>query len=149
VAKDDLITFLRQQQLRIPPELMSSPPRVLIVDDEVSVTKWLAQEIKAKHPEFEIFEANDGYSAGETVASCKPDVVVLDLRMPGLDGFEVCRHIKSKPETQDTAIIAVTAHHSDKARRRILDLGARAYLTKPLDIDALTSEVLSAMLERS
>jgi len=149
VAKEDLIAFLRRQQLPIPPELMESPRRVLVVDDEPAVTKWIAEEIKARHPEFEVLEANDGYSAGEIVASCRPDVVVLDLRMPGLDGFEVCRRIKSRKDTEDTAVIAITAHHSNNTRRRILESGARTYLTKPLDIDMLVSEVASAVSQRT
>ena len=149
VAKENLIAFLRRQQLPIPPELITTPPRVLIVDDEASVTQWIAGEIKAGHPDFEVFEANDGYRAGEIVASAKPDVVVLDLRMPGLDGFEVCRRIKGGQNAADTAVIAITAHHSKKAERRILEAGARAYFTKPLDADELLSEIVLALSERT
>ena len=86
--------------------------RILVVDDERSITDWVSQEIKAVHPDFEVFQANDGYAAGEIVTSSRPDVVILDLRMPGLDGFEVCQRIKEKEETKATAIIAITAHHS-------------------------------------
>ena len=145
VAKEDLIAFLRRQKLPVPPELSPPPPRVLAVDDEESVTAWLTEEIKAAHPDFEILEANDGYSAGEIVALSKPDVVILDLRMPGIDGFEVCRRIKSREETKDISIIAITAHPSDEAQRRILEAGATAYLAKPLDIEALLAEVESAL----
>jgi len=149
VAKEDLVAFLRRQQLPVPPELISSPPRVLVVDDEAAVTKWIAEEIRARRPEYEVFEANDGYSAGEIVASAKPDVVILDLRMPGLDGFEVCRRIKAGQNTRDTAVIAITAHHSKKVERRILESGARAYFTKPLDADELLSEIVLALSERT
>ena len=146
VAKEDLIAFLRRQKLPIPPELQTTP-RILVVDDEQSITEWVAQEIKAEHPNFEIFQANDGYAAGEIVASSNPDVVILDLRMPGLDGFEVCHRIKAKEETKTTAIIAITAHHSQKAEHRILESGARAYFKKPLDIDVLIAEVESALAD--
>jgi len=146
VAKEDLIAFLRRQELPIPPELQTTP-RILIVDDEQSVTEWVAMEIKAKHPEFEIHQANDGYAAGEIVSSSKPDVVILDLRMPGLDGFEVCQRIKTKEETKAIAIIAMTAHHSQKAENRILECGARAYFKKPLDITALIAEVESSLAD--
>lgn len=124
-----------------------TPPsaRVLVVDDEPSVTAWLAEEIKAMHPEFEVLEPNDGYSAGETVASSRPNVIILDLRMPGIDGFDVCRRIKSQEETRDISVIAMTAHPSEKARHGILEAGAVAYFTKPLDVEALLAEVESAM----
>ena len=145
VAKEDLIAFLRRQNLPIPPELSPPPPRVLVVDDEDSVRAWLAEEIKAALPDFEIFEASDGYSAGEIVALSKPDVVILDLRMPGVDGFEVCRRIKSRSETKDISVIAITAHPSDEVQRRILEAGATAFFTKPLDIEALLAEVESVL----
>lgn len=149
VAKDDLVAFLRRQQLPVPPELITTPTRVLVVDDESSVTGWIAGEIKAAHPDFELFEANDGYQAGEIVASAKPDVVILDLRMPGLDGFDVCRRIKAGQETKNTAVIAITAHHSKKAEKTILEAGARAYFTKPLNVKELLSEIVLALSERT
>ena len=148
VAKEDLIAFLRRQNLPVPSELSPPPPRVLVVDDEKSVTAWLAEEIKARHPDFEMFEANDGYSAGEIVALSKPDVVILDLRMPGIDGFEVCWRIKSKEETKNITVIAITAHPSDEVQRRIREAGATAYFAKPLDIEALLAEVESALVRR-
>ena len=145
VAKEDLVAFLRRQKLPVPPELMATPLRVLVVDDEPSVAAWIAEEIGEKHPDFEIFEANDGYAAGEIVASSKPNVIILDLRMPGIDGFEVCRRIKSREETREISVIAITAHHSKKAQRQILEAGALAYFVKPLDIEALLAEVESAL----
>ncbi|MBC8374246.1 MAG: response regulator [Planctomycetes bacterium] len=144
VAKEDLIAFLRRQKLPIPPELQTTP-RILIVDDEQSVTEWIAQEIKSAYPNFEIFQANDGYAAGEMVASAKPDVVILDLRMPGMDGFEVCRRIKSREETKEISVIAITAHPSDEVQHRILEAGATVCFTKPLDVEVLLAAVESAL----
>jgi len=146
VAKEDLIAFLRRQGLPIPPELQTTP-RILIVDDEQSVTEWIAQEIKSAYPNFEVFQANDGYAAGEIMTSAKPDVVILDLRMPGMDGFEVCRRIKAKEETKATAVIAMTGHHSEKTENLIRESGARACFKKPLDIAALIAEVQSALAD--
>ena len=148
VAKEDLIAFLRRQKLPVPPELNPPPLRVLVVDDEDSVTRWLAEEIKAIHPDYEVLEANNGYTAGEIIALSKPNVVILDLRMPGIDGFEVCQRIKSREETKDISVIAITAHHSDEIQRRICEAGATAYFTKPLDIEALLAEVESALTEQ-
>lgn len=145
VTKEDLIAFLRQQGLPVPSELKAPPLRVLIVDDEAAVTSWLADEISDRHSDFEVLQANDGYAAGEIVASAKPDVVILDLRMPGMDGFEVCRRIKSSTKTKQIAVIAITAHPSVEAHREIREAGATAYLTKPLDIEALMAEVDAAL----
>jgi len=145
VAREDLIAFLRRQKLPVPPELSPPPPRVLIVDDENAVTTWLAEELREAYPEFEILEATDGYSAGEIVTMSKPNVVILALRMPGIDGFEVCKRIKSREETKEITVIAITAHPSDDVQQRILEAGATACFSKPLDLEALLAEVTSAL----
>ncbi|MDD4891750.1 MAG: response regulator, partial [Phycisphaerae bacterium] len=89
--------------------------------------------------------ANDGFSAGEIIATARPQVVVLDLRMPGMDGFEVCRKIMARPETASTVVIAMTALHSAKAKKEIIDCGADVYLTKPLDKEVLLASVDAAV----
>ena len=148
VEADDLVAFLRRQNLPIPPELVSSTVTVLIVDDEEAVARWIADEIAQVHPDYEILQAHDGFSAGELVGSVRPDAVILDLRMPGMDGYEVCRYIKSKEEARDTAIIAITAYHSPEAEERILACGADVLLTKPLDPHRLRSELDEALSRR-
>ncbi len=148
VAVADLVDLLRRQKLPIPPELKPSPPRILIVDDEESFTHWLAGEIKAEHPDYDVLEAHDGFAAGELVGSLKPHVVFLDLRMPGMDGFEVCQQIKSKEETKDTVVIAMTAYPSEKSKRRILDCGAQTYMVKPLEIDVAMKELEACLARR-
>lgn len=145
IEEDDFIRFLHQQQFRIPPELQPSALKILIVDDETSFTKWLAEEIGERYPQSEVSVAHDGYSAGETVGLVKPAVIILDLHMPGLDGFEVCRRIKANPHTMQAAVIAVTADPDPQFKARIMKLGARACLTKPFDVDALVAEIDKAL----
>jgi len=145
VQVEDLLAFLQRQNLPIPSELQPPGRSVLIVDDEESVSAWIAEEVKAEFPDCEVHQANNGFSAGELVASLRPLVVILDLRMPGMDGFEVCRRIKSKKETQDIVVIAVTGQHSPKAEKRILECGAKVCLGKPLDRAALMRELASAL----
>ena len=65
--------------------------------------------------------------------------------MAEIDGFEICRHIKSREETKEISVIAITAHPSDEVERRIIEAGATACFTKPLDIEALLAEVESAL----
>lgn len=148
VEATDLVEFLRRQGLRVPAELLSTFPKILIVDDEPTVTKWLAEEIREAFPEAEVLEANDGYAAGELVGTERPDVVVLDLRMPGMDGFEVCRRIKASETAKNTAVVAITAEPSPEAERRIRECGARSLLVKPLDTDLFIREVSAAIESR-
>ncbi len=145
IEKEDLIEFLRRQNLRIPRELLDGSPRILLVDDEPSVTRWIAQEIALAHPDWEVLEAHDGFTAGQIVGSQRPDVVVLDLRMPGLDGFAVCRRIKSSQAGRNVAVIAITAQPSADAGEAILRWGARACLAMPLVSRELLMVVADAL----
>ena len=145
VESHELVAFLDRQKLPIPPELTHKPPRVLVVDDEPSFAKWVVDEIHDLYPQCEVLVAHDGFAAGEIVATSKPDVVILDLKMPKMDGFEVCRRIKARTESQSTVVIAVTAYPSDEAEKRILQCGAQAYFPKPVDRDAMMSELAAVL----
>lgn len=141
VASEDLVRFLREHKMPVPKELHSAPVRVLIVDDEPAVTQLVRRAIESRHPEYEVTEAHDGFTAGTVVATLKPDVVVLDLRMPGMDGYEVCRLIKSQEVTRHAEVVAMTAYPSPEGEQRILSCGARICMTKPLDIAELMKHV--------
>ena len=141
VSTEDLLAFLKEHRMPIPPELATPPIRVLIVDDEPAVTQLVARAVKAAHPEFEVLEANDGFGAGTIVATLKPEVVILDLRMPGMDGFEVCRLIKSNETMKNCEVLAMTAYPSPQNERRILDCGARVCFSKPLDLPRLLKQI--------
>ncbi len=75
------------------------------------------------------------------VATLKPDVVVLDLRMPGMDGYEVCRMIKSQDATRHVEVIAMTAYPSPESHQQITECGARVCIGKPLDMALLIHKV--------
>jgi len=141
VAVEDLVQFLRKHKMPIPPELDTIPTRVLIVDDEPAITQLIARALRAAHPDYDIHEAHDGFRAGTLVATLKPDVVVLDLRMPGMDGYEVCRLIKSQDATRHAEVVAMTAYPSPESRQRIIECGARVCISKPLDMAQLLHEV--------
>lgn len=145
VAKADLLDFIRRHNLPVPAELVGAKPRILIVDDEPDVAKWMAGLVQEHHPDYEVKQAHDGFAAGEIVGSWWPNVVLLDLRMPGLDGYEVCRRIKSGPNGKDIAVIAITGDDSLQARGRIIECGAVACLTKPLDTDQLMVKINQAV----
>ncbi|HUS92921.1 MAG TPA: response regulator [Phycisphaerae bacterium] len=145
VATEDLVKFLREHKMPIPPDLDAAPTRILIVDDEPAITQLVAKAIKASMPECDVIEAHDGFRAGTITASLKPDVVILDLRMPGMDGYEVCRLIKSQEDTRAAEVIAMTAFPSPESEQQILACGARVCLDKPLDIPALLNEIKTSL----
>ena len=145
VNPDNLVSFLKAHQMPVPDELSPDAPRVLIVDDEPAIAQLVSQAIRNAHPNYDIHTASDGFQAGTILATVKPQLVILDLRMPGMDGFEVCKLIKGQPATRNTEVIAMTAYRSPENEQRILDAGARTCLSKPLDIEKLLSEVAAAV----
>ena len=92
--------------------------------------------------------AADGFEAGRLVATFRPDVVLLDLRMPGLDGFQVCRTIKGDSETAATVVIAMTGYHTVETEARIVECGAVRCLSKPIEPSAVAA-VIDAVLEQA
>jgi len=144
VAVDDLLKFLREHDMPMPPGLgapPAPPKRILVVDDEEAITQMIARAIRAQHPDYEVVEAQDGFRAGTIVATMKHNVVILDLRMPGIDGFEVCRQIKSHEDAKHAHVLAMTAYPSPESEKKILECGARICMHKPLNIDILLQEV--------
>ncbi|MCB1830511.1 MAG: response regulator [Gammaproteobacteria bacterium] len=111
--------------------------RVLIVDDELEWQELLTEVIGDAHEQVYIESAVDGFEAGRKVRWLKPDFVLLDLGMPGIDGIQLCHSIKADPETGSTRVIAITGSHTTENVNRLLEAGAEHCLAKPLDYDKL------------
>jgi CheY-like chemotaxis protein len=120
---------------------------VLVVDDEASIREVIAASLASRATQpYEVMTAADGFEAGRLVATFRPDVVLLDLRMPGLDGFHVCRTIKADPETSSTIVIALTGYHTPETEARIVECGAVRCLAKPIEPSVVASSI-DAVLE--
>ena len=141
VTQEDLLVFLRKHKMPIPPEMGNQPVRVLVVDDEPAITRMIAQAIRSAHPEYEVMEVHDGFHAGASLESFRPSLVLLDLRMPGLNGQEVCKLIKSRDQTKHIEVLAMTAYPSQDVESDVLESGARMCLTKPLKMDELVRHI--------
>jgi two-component system cell cycle response regulator len=115
--------------------------RVLIVDDILANVRLLEAKLAAEY--FEVVTAMNGVDALEAVQRTKPDIVLLDVMMPGIDGIEVCRRIKGNPLTQHIPIIMVTALDQPEDRVRGLEAGADDFLTKPVNDVSLFCRVKS------
>jgi two-component system cell cycle response regulator len=113
--------------------------RVLVVDDIVANVKLLGARLTAEY--FEVLSASSGPQALEICARERVDVVLLDVMMPGMDGFEVCRRLKSAPQTHHLPVIMVTALDQPSDRVQGLEAGADDFLTKPVDDIALITRV--------
>jgi excisionase family DNA binding protein len=142
VTEDEFRRF--QAAHRIPVERAAAPaeapPKILIVDDDASLvdTLWEALSWEGR---YKVEVAHDGYEGLIKVGSFAPRLLILDLRMPGLDGFQVCRRVKADPATRDTRILAITGHGGTSTREQILEAGADGFLTKPISLNDLHQEI--------
>ncbi len=109
--------------------------RVLLVDDDELIRELVATTLGTG--EFGILMAEDGPSALDVARDERPDLIFLDVAMPGIDGVEVCRLLRQDERTRNTVIVMLTARSSDADRQRALAAGANAYVVKPFSPLAL------------
>ncbi|HUV50101.1 MAG TPA: response regulator [Anaerolineae bacterium] len=103
--------------------------KILIVDDQQKVRALL--EVTISMGDFEILHASSGEEGLRKARECMPDIILLDVMMPGLDGIEVCRLLKKDPATKDIYIIMLTARGQQADKKKGFDAGADEYFTKP------------------
>ena len=149
IRREALLKFLRENNIPVHDDLDDSGVRILIVDDEKAVISVVRRFLERSQAPFEIEVAMDGYDAGHQVATFRPDVVFLDLKLPGLDGFEVCRRIKQDPQHSNTQIVAMTGYYDVDVAQRVVELGALLCLQKPFTPDDLRRALAKAGVEMS
>ena len=136
IRHDDFLAFLRKHQIPTPASLVDGKFSVLIVDDEQEIVDIIKTFLQ-RQDGYEISSASDGITALIEVGRVKPDLLILDIMIPGVDGIEVCRRIKAD-STNKTVIIAVSG--SPQNEKKILQSGADAFMSKPVDLDKLHAE---------
>ncbi len=149
VLRDDLLKFLESRNMPHIFNERTGPPKILIVDDEKNFTELIRDILLLDNPEYEIEVAHDGFRAGLLYGNYKPDVVLLDLMLPGVDGFEVCRQIKQSSGGGDTVVIAITGLDDPGHKDRILTLGASHFLQKPVDTSRVRDLVRQSIPARA
>ncbi len=141
ILREDLRHFIRKMGLPMPDELKYDKWRVLAVDDEPEVLDVLVRAFETEESgSYEVFRAVDGVTALIDVGRLKPDVLLLDIVLPGLDGIEVCRRIKENPHLT-TFVVAISGKATDEMREAVLAAGAQMFLEKPVSIHQLRREV--------
>jgi DNA-binding response OmpR family regulator len=122
-------------------------PRILIVDDEPNIV--LALEILMKREGYEIRTVGDGERAVEAAETFRPDLILLDVMMPRMDGFEVCQRIRADASLKDISIVMLTAKGREVEREKGLALGADLYITKPFSTREVVRKVKEMLASKS
>lgn len=121
---------------------MPDKKKILIVDDEPDIRELISTILGAED-EYELIEAVDGEDGLSKAAKNKPDLIILDLMMPRMDGLEVCRRLRGTPGISEIPVVILTVKTTYEARERGFSVGADMYLTKPFDPEELKSIVKS------
>jgi DNA-binding response OmpR family regulator len=129
----------------LPQPAQNMAPRVLVVDDSISIRRSLEQVLN--HAGFEVQLARDGIEALEMMLTSLPHVVVLDIEMPRLDGFELLSILHGSPQFEGVRVAILTSRATDKHRERAASLGASAYLVKPCPAETLIETVRTLVAE--
>ncbi|PKP49737.1 MAG: DNA-binding response regulator [Bacteroidetes bacterium HGW-Bacteroidetes-11] len=119
--------------------------RILLVDDEADILEFLSYNLRKEG--FEVKCARNGLEAMEISVQFKPDLIILDVMMPGMDGYEACRQIRSHPDLKETVIAFLTARGEDMSQVEGFDSGADDYIRKPVRPRVFISRV-KALLRR-
>jgi two-component system, OmpR family, response regulator VicR len=139
VKAEDLMAFLKEYNFPVPPGLgaVSGRKKVLIVDDDGIFAKMLSRAFGTRKDLYEVSVLHDGYQALLAVGKAPPDLLVIDVVMPVMDGPTVCRNIKADPANKGIRIIAVTGERLAPAAEKEVRKFCDSLLRKPLDVDQL------------
>lgn len=155
VYSEDLVDFLHSRGMRMPEELQRvleeqlEVDTILIVDDDRDLNNLMHQYLSKKHPDFEVYQAFDGFEAGRMLAEKKPGLVVLDIDLPGVNGHKLARSIKDASGVTKPLIIAVSGLDDPAEQEAILKEGADAFMAKPLELDGLDSRIQDLIRDRA
>lgn len=146
-AEEDVQQFARAYGHTLT-EADGNEARILIVDDDKQLSGYLRELLTTLPYNIEVEVADDGFAAGSMVLQFKPNIILLDLMMPGMDGFVVCKRLKSGQITRDIRVIAMTGFPSKENVERILLAGAETCLSKPVSKDTILNAIGMEFLER-
>jgi CheY-like chemotaxis protein len=115
--------------------------KILVVEDDPQFSAFIVEALETLDAETAIQCATDGFDAGRLVHSFQPHLVLLDLMLPGIDGFKICQQLREDPETSAVRVIAMTGYDSPENVSRILSAGAETCLAKPFSVDMLINAI--------
>ena len=138
----DLVAFMHKQGIPVPnEEPAEGKKRILVVDDDPIIVETIVQALEEDEFDYEVISASDGFEAGLQVNHFEPNLLILDIMMPDIKGYEVCKKIKENPATRDTKIIVLSAYLDEDKFKKMKENGADACYSKPLPLPQLKEEV--------
>ncbi len=150
VYHEDLISFIKDRGMKIPDELSGAAVNahwnsIIVVDDDKVLNEAIASFLHKNIPELTVYQSYDGFDAGTQIAKFKPGFIILDIDLPGIDGKEICKKIKSDESLGEPYIIIVTGLQDEDLNTQMLMLGADSFFKKPVDFFDILNEITGVM----
>ena len=148
VYPDDLVAFMKKKNIHIPDELLQTCHKsdekhiLLLVDDDKVWNDVMAKYLTTKLEDTNIIQAFDGFEAGALMVEKRPDLVVLDLDLPGIDGIRICKTIREEITFGKPSIIVTTALEDEGLEKKCLELGVCKFLKKPINLPMLAENLV-------
>ena len=147
IKKSDLEDFVKKHNMPVfglssnLDEEGKKMKKILVVDDDRVIVETLTAGLEEDPHEYEVITAADGFEAGIQVNHFKPDLLILDIMMPDIDGYEVCRKLKSSEETKHIRIVVLSGYLDEESYKKMREYGADLCFSKPLPLDKLKEEI--------
>ena len=143
IPREQLFIFMRENN--IPTDALESPLRkILLVDDDVDIVT-LIQDMLERDGRFEVRAVNNGFDAGMMVKEYHPELIVLDVKLPDINGKEVCQRVRNDKTMDDVRIICISGMVEDNRVEDLLASGANEFLRKPFDVEILQKRICSLL----
>ncbi len=150
ISAEDFRAFLERFEMPVDESFFRGSKKertVLVVDDERDIRDIVRRLLEELDVDLRIEEAQDGYDAGIKIGNLQPDLVIMDLMMPRVDGFQLCRSIRENDETRTMKVLAITAFPEQENVKKMYDAGADLCLIKPLQLEHFKLEVMRLLNE--
>lgn len=149
VYRDDLVLFMKNRGMRIPAELnavnddltRNEQNSILIVDDDHGLNAVLKKYLEKIFPDIVFYQAFDGFEAGAKLVEKNPFCILLDLDLPGVNGFDLCSRLKSSDDYKKPYVIIITALEDDDVESKVKDIGADLFFRKPLHLKEIADSM--------
>lgn len=149
IRREDLLRFLHENSIPVHGDLKEGGVKVLVVDSQESVVNVVRRFLERSQSSFMIETATDSFEAGHRMGVFRPDIVFLDLELPGLDGVALCRRLREHPEFAGTQVIAMAPSENGDLTGKALEAGAAGGLRKPFTPDNLRRVLAQVGIEVS
>ncbi|HKL85815.1 MAG TPA: response regulator [Treponemataceae bacterium] len=151
IYRDDLVSFVIERGMRIPEELQNDVnpganwKTVLIVDDDIALNNAIKTYLQKNLSNMNILQSFDGFDAGAQLVEKKPGFVILDIALPGVDGQEICKRIKTDPAFGKPYVIIITALEDPSLEDEFIQMGADRFLRKPIALPEFVNVINEAI----